>query len=70
MHSPIAGYCVSHCCVNVAVSFVSGPFIFCLSPFSKQFIREQKSSFPSKKNCGNIEKDIKLLLKGEHIEKQ
>lgn len=44
------------------------PFWVFLS--SEQFIREQKSSFPSEENCGNIEKDIKLLLKGEHIEKQ
>jgi len=70
MHGPIAGYWVSPRCVNVAMPFVSGPFILHLSPISKQFIREQRSSFPSKKNCGNIEKDIKLLLRGEHAEKQ
>lgn len=70
MHSSIGDPWVSPRCVNVAMSFVSGPFTFCLFPFSKQFVREQKSSFMSKRNCGNIEKDIKLLLKGEHIEKQ
>lgn len=66
MHSPTAGFWVSsHCfCGNIICEWP-----FCLSPLWKQFIREGKSSFLSKKNCGNIIKDIKLLSEGKHAEK-
>lgn len=65
-------YWVSPRCahVPVPVPFVSGPFVFFFFLSSKQFIREQRSSFPSEENCGNIEKALNLLLKGKHIEKQ